>query len=366
MLVFLIFVVYFLIFFFWKKYVLWRPSKPVIFLFLLTTFLFPSCKEEESKSVSITAAQDDKRLSPQPESPQDALLPAEVHCLETKETKFCLINKTKDPNTKTYSGANIYVQKHVKSNNEWKFESEHYVFEEEFDYCEFAKDFELVTIDGTDYLYFAYRLSPMGNATDYTNLHFVLLSLKDFKQTILQYGGEPVYDKKGADGKIKGECTNLASFKNKTSLLNFLQKKVTNSPMIYHPTEDDLDMCLAKNYREQWKLDNPDVDIYFPLFKKETPLRITYYDESIFPDKNSETFDFIENNKYRAVTLFRGDVLAYDKTKNKYFPVLVNECSHGCNKSISFKSENVLEIIYSEANNEKIIVDLSLMIYKGE
>jgi hypothetical protein len=343
-----------------------KNIKIITHLLFLTVFLFFSCAEEqEAKSVSVETARSDESLPTQPPSPPEKLLPAEIHCVATSQNKYCLVNKSEGPTTKIYSGPEVYLQKYVKADDQWKYESEYYIFKEEFYYCEFASDFEIATIDGTEYLYFVYRLSSMGNATDYTDLRFVLFSLKDLKQTVLLYGGYPVYGKDGKGDKVKGGYMNLASFTNKPDLLDFLQKKATASPMVYQYSEKDLDMCHPDNYKQRWALDNPDIDILMKKMKtSETPLRIAYYEQNIFPEKDGSITSTIENGNYKVVSLFRNDILAYDKTNKKYFPVWVDECSHGCDKSISFTSQNILEIIYSETNNEKIIVDLSTMIYK--
>jgi hypothetical protein len=47
-----------------------------------------------------------------------------------------------------------------------------------------------------------------------------------------------------------------------------------------------------------------------------------------------------------------------------YFPIWIENCSHGCNKDISLIGDTTLKITYSEARNQEIIFDLKNMTYQ--
>lgn len=290
----------------------------------------------------------------------------EIHCLIRGENKYCLVSKDSGSANKLFiASPDLSLRIYKKVLNGWIVEAEHPILKEEFYYCELAKDFELASIEGEDYLYFVYSLTSMGNATTYTELHFSLFSLKDHKQTVLLYGGDPVYNSKGEFLSVKGEYINVAQLTSKTALLDFIQKKISSSPLVYNYSEEDLDMCRAKNYRQRLAMDNEDIAAITKQMKKsQAKMIITYYDESIFPVNESEISNTIENDDFKVVALFRNDVLAYDKNKKKYFPVWVEECTHGCDKNISFNDKQELEIAYTETEADKIIVDLSTMTYK--
>lgn len=295
-----------------------------------------------------------------------------INCLVTiidnKEYILCIANKTGvDGNDKMfYSNADIIFYKLTKFANAWRVETQKPIFAEEFSYCQFYDDFEIVIIDNKPYLYFLYRLSPMGNAVCYFNLNFALFSMTDFQFTTLNYGGDPVYDSRDNLKQINGDFTNLDKLSSKPELFKFLEDKASKSSIVYRATSQDLDMNSADNYEKKWLADNSSIKTVWDVNENtfEEPLQITYYNNNIFPTEECLISDKIENNKYKIVSLFRHNILGFDKIKKKYFPIWVESCSHGCNKSISFNSDKVLKIVYSEADNQTIVVDLIKMTYK--
>ena len=131
-------------------------------------------------------------------------------------------------------------------------------------------------------------------------------------------------------------------------------------------SKSDLAINNADNYEKKWQVDNSSIKTVWDVKENtfEEALRTTYYEKNIFPTEEGYFSEKIENSKYKVVSLFRSNILGYDKTKKKYFPIWVEHCSRGCNKSISFISDMVLKIVYSEADNETITVDLTNMTYK--
>ena len=295
-----------------------------------------------------------------------------INCLVTtidnKECIICIANKTGvDGNDKMfYSNADIIFYKLTKFADAWRIETQKPIFAYEFTYCDFYNDFEIATIGNKPYLYFLYRLSPMGNAVSFMDLNFALFSLTDFQLTTLDYGGDPVYDKKDNLQQIKGDFTNLDKLSSKPDLSKFLEDKASKSSVIYRATKQDLDMNSADNYEKKWQVDNSKIKSVWDTKENtfDEPLRVTYYDKSIFPTEQGYISGSVESTKFKIVSLFRNNILGYDKTKKKYFPIWVESCSHGCNKTVAFIDDTTLRITYSEANDEMIIVDLTNMTYK--
>jgi hypothetical protein len=291
-----------------------------------------------------------------------------VTTLDGKECIICLANKIgiDGPDKMHYINADIVYYKLSKFANAWRIETQKSVFKEELTCVEFYNDFEIITLDNKPYLYFLYRLSPMGNAISFTELNFSLFSLTDFHLTTLDYGGEPVYGKFSSLQKIKGDFTNLIELSSKPDLLRLLESKASQSTLVYRATSRDLEINSSENYEKKWQLDNSSVKTVWDVKDNtfEEPLRITYYDNSIFPTEQGCIDGTIENNKYKVITLFRNNILGYDKIKKKFFPIWVEGCMHGCNKEVSFANETTLKIVYSEAENEIITVDLAKMCYK--
>lgn len=290
-----------------------------------------------------------------------------VVSLDNKEIILCLANKTgiENNNKMFYSNPEIVFYKLSKFANTWRIEFQKTIIKEEFSYCEFYNDFDIIKIEDKSYLYFLYDLSPMGNAVNYVDLNFALLSLKDYKLTELDYGGEPNYDKNDNLKYIKGDFTNLDKLSSKPDILKFLENKAGKSSLIYRATKKDLDMNNADNYEKKWQIDNSKIKDVFSVMENtlDVPLKTTYYEQNIFPSDQNYISSKIENSKFRIISLFRNNILGFDKTKKKFFPIWVETCMHGCNKEIKFINSSTLQITYSEANNEKIIVDLSKMTY---
>jgi hypothetical protein len=205
----------------------------------------------------------------------------------------------------------------------------------------------------------------MGNMIEYYNLNFALFSLTDFQLTTLDYGGDPIYDDKLKLKQIKGDFKNLDKFNDKPELLSFLEGKASKCPLVYRATNSDLDMNSSANYEKKWEIDNSKIKSVWDNKNNiyDEPLRTTYYEKNIFPSDQGFINGRVENNKYIVVSLFRNNILGYDRVKKKYFPIWVESCTHGCNKTISFVKETILQITYSEADNQKIFVDLSKMTY---
>lgn len=290
-----------------------------------------------------------------------------VKTIDNKECIICLANKSGvDGKDKMfYSNPEIIYYKLTKFANSWRIETQKPVFTEEFIYCEFYKDFEVVVIKNKTYLYFLYNISPMGNAAEYYNLNFALFSLLDFQLITLDYGGDPIYNNKSKLQQIKGDFINLDKFNDKPELLFFLEGKARKCSLVYRATNSDLDINSSANYEKKWQIDNSKIKSVWDTKNNiyDEPLRTTYYDKNLFPSDKGVSDRKVENSRYIIVSLFRNNILGYDKARKKYFPIWVESCAHGCDKKLSFVKETILQITYSEADNQEILVDLSKMTY---
>ncbi|MEI8202455.1 MAG: restriction endonuclease [Bacteroidota bacterium] len=303
---------------------------------------------------------------------KDLVLLEPINCIVTSfENKECIIciadaeRKIAD-NAFHFSNAEIYFYKLSKFAGAWRVEIMEQIFKAEFIYCNFFEDFEIITINFIPYLYFNYCLSPMGNAINYNEIYFSLMSLKDFQQVTLNYGGIPFYDNEGNSKYIKGDFSNLEELNNKPEILNYLERKASKCSLIYRATKKDLELNTPENFIKKWKIDNPKIKSVWEVNENtiEESIVITFYDVSIFPKETNSIFQEIENDNYKIVAIFRNNILGYDKFQRKFFPIWVESCSHGCNKNISFIEDNILKITYSEANDQNIIINLSEKTYK--
>ncbi|HMZ67184.1 MAG TPA: hypothetical protein PLF66_24055 [Leptospiraceae bacterium] len=321
---------------------------------------------KQTKSIQITS------VSKAIEIFRDLVLVEPINCLVAiiakKENIICIANKAGvDSNNKMfYSNPEIVYYKLSKFADVWRVEKQAPVYKKEFFYWNSLPDFEIVTIGKKSYLFFHFLVSPMGNAVNLDELNFALFSLTDFRLTTLKYEGDP-YTKNEKLFYLKGDFMNLNQLNTKPKLLKYLEKRASKSPWIYRTTKSDLEINSSTNYEKKWRIDNSSIKQVWEYKENilEQSIQITYYDKNIFPPSyQGDTPRKIENSKYKIISLFRGDILGYDKTKEKYFPIWVDSCSHGCDKDISFISEDTLKIVYSEsANKEVVSIDLKKMTY---
>jgi hypothetical protein len=312
-------------------------------LSLLIFSTFTSQAQLTSKKEAVNIFKDLMRIEP-------------INCVVTKlngkETILVLANKTgvAGNNKMFYSNPDIFFYKLSRFAGAWWVEAQKPIINEEFYYCNLYKDFDKITLSNKPYLYLMYKLTPMGNAVPDGTLSFALFSLSDFQLTTLDY-----------DLNEK-DFTNINDLNSKQSLLNFLELKASKSPLVYRASENDLDLNASANYEKKWQVDNSSIKSVWEVKEKtaEGTLRTTYYNQNLFP---KDPIGSIENSQYKVVALFRNNILGFDKLKKKYFPIWVESCMHGCNKNISFLSPVKLKIVYSEANNQTITVDLSNMNY---
>lgn len=293
-----------------------------------------------------------------------------INCLATlidnTECIVCMANKTgveDEYNKMFYSDVDIVFYKLTKVNDKWKVETQKPLFSEELIYGTFSEDVEVTTIDNKPYLYFSYRTQQV---TFQASVYFCLFSITNFELTTLEYSGEPIYDNEGDFSHVKGEFEPMDRFKSMPDQLSFLKDKAHHSSNIYEKPNQDFGFNSSENYREKWELDNPEVDnVWFTKdYSSNQQLKITYYDADLFDFENGSVSFEIENAYYHLKSFFRGNVIGYDKVKKKFFPIWVEKCQRGCDKEIKFIDDSKFKIIYSEAENQTVVVDLKQMTYK--
>lgn len=289
-----------------------------------------------------------------------------------KNCIVCMANKTGPYREDKMFYAEADVFSYILTNNydyKWRLETQNRIFYEGEHYTVFQDGFEMKSFDNKPFIYFLYRRACHGNASDHSDLQFTLYSLIDSQLTVLEYGGYPMYSRDGKDNYrgIKGTFTEIKDKDEKPKLYKFLKSKASMSKTIFRPTKEDLDMTRAENYKEKWALDNPNAEEGWRQKGVSFPLNVVYYDESIFPTEEGSIISKAENSKFKVISLFRDDVLAYDKIRKKYFAIWVNveRCMRGCDKVVSFTNKTTLQIVYDERldSNMRIIVNLANMTY---
>ena len=271
-------------------------------------------------------------------------------------------------NTGIYSSPDIAIYLFQKFADIWQIEKSVKLFEDEFSYYGIKEPFKIVSINKKPFLYFVSEISSMGNASSASDLYFTLVSLTELKVTALNYVGEPLYDDNEKYKGLKGEFTNLDEIKSDKELFPFFESQIESSNLIYKPMKEDLDISNAKNYWKKWLLDNPELKEIIEKFNfnkySKGKINFTYYKKNIFPKEKGSIFKQIENKYFIIISMFRNNILAYDKINKNYFPIWINNCSHGCGKDIQFINSNTILITYYEADNQKISVNLKDKTYE--
>ncbi|KUJ62427.1 hypothetical protein AR687_08205 [Flavobacteriaceae bacterium CRH] len=251
----------------------------------------------------------------------------------------------------------ISVSKFKKNKESQKLIQKEILLSDEFYYINIDKNsFLRKKIDGVDYFLFAVMESPQGNGDPEYILSFIMVNTVTLKFYTLKYVGEVTLRCE--------ECIDGGFLKNEALESNLAIKKelylfANQNKWVYNPTGEEKDINYYKNYEQKWHLDNN-------ANKNSDFIKSTYYKENLFQfsglyDKDQVT----ENNDFKIVTYFRHNVIGYDKNKKLYFPIIVESCSSGCNKTIEFISKDEIEVSYEMNIQKPDTINLSKIKFKN-
>ncbi|WP_136669267.1 hypothetical protein [Flavobacterium sp. H122] len=260
----------------------------------------------------------------------------------------------------------ILASKYKKENNNFKLIKQDTLQYGEYVYIDVdPESFEEKKIRQDNYFLFTFSESFQGQAVIEKSIHFLALNTNDLRLTELPYNGTSSIR---CEECIDGEFSESKSLNSNPAIKKELYKKASKHKWIYHPTEEEKNPKNYKNYSKYWeKINNADNNLangYSPLPEE---IYSTYYKEDIFKF-TGDYEEIIENDTYKIVSYFRGNLLGYDKTKKLYFPIYIESCITGCNKKISFLSEHTIEVEFSEASaddNAKSVINLTDIIFKN-
>jgi hypothetical protein len=140
--------------------------------------------------------------------------------------------------------------------------------------------------------------------------------------------------------------SNIEEINNK-NVLNFLEKKASESEYVYKPSNE---LTLV----EQWKIDNK--GLYEKIFKKETEIIFKYTENSpyLFEEKTAENKDYIIYNR------FKGNLYGYNKKTKKYFIIWIPSWFYDTTIFMFLNEDNSLGIQDSTlgSNGARIYIDL--------
>lgn len=224
--------------------------------------------------------------------------------------------------------------------NKWQTKSTK-VYGNEFTYLTLRENFEKVTIDKRTYVYFSLQENEMGTgANGLATISFNLFDPLLDSVISIRYSGR-------GDSTVEGEFEHFDERRLGKKVLVFLERKAAHSKAIYRPREEDLDLERVGNYEKKWRIDNSFLpEPYKAAGYEEGTLNITYYSTKLISGYTPE--HMVQNSNYLVESYFRNDVIGYDKTLNKYFPIWIEFCNVGCDKNIRFATDSVLVISWDE------------------
>ena len=105
----------------------------------------------------------------------------------------------------------------------------------------------------------------------------------------------------------------------RTPEAEFLVAQAESAALIYHPTEEDLELEKAENATRKWLVENADNVTALECGENDVIMNITVYDKPIFSLGDSEEGARIEDDNLIVVADDKGAVYGFSKTKRRYF-----------------------------------------------
>ena len=226
------------------------------------------------------------------------------------------------------------------------------IFETDWSYLRIdSANLKIEKVNGREFLFIASNVSYMGKAIQEQEVNFLMLNINNPNEHYrLEYVGYPT--------DLCASCIKGTFVENKAPVYyRTLKRFADGSPYIYHPTAAEKNAEHYKNYREKWQKDNG-VDSAFGagFIGEMDEVFSTCYQENLF-EINGGSESTIENGRFLLMSYFRGDLIAYDKLKKLYFPVIVESCTHFCNKEIEFVDDYTIKITYEDLDSWELNLD---------
>lgn len=205
-------------------------------------------------------------------------------------------------------------------------------------------------IGNKDYVSLVIKQEYKGTAVTERNVIFYMVSLENFKVYTLVCSSSGTVRATHCDDCIDGELTFDKELDAKPEIKKSLYEVANNSKFIYHPSKKELAISYYKNYDSKWYIDNKtDNHMANGYSGINDTIYSTYYKENIFDFTGDlDGRETIENEYYKIVNFSRNNVLGFDKRKQLYFPIHIESCATGCNKIVTFVSDQEIKILFDE------------------
>lgn len=322
------------------------------FLFLLLCLLI-SCKKEKNNSEKT-----ETKIAAENVQIPDSLSQNSIFLHKNENGFFRVWVKSKEHRGKYFYSDTLNIlsaEEYVYENNRFSKIKEIKLSENSWSYLDIdSSNMKTETVGGKEYFFISANTSFMGTAVPEQTVQFWMINMKNIDENYeLLYSGYP----SEINNCIKGNFVNNKKLHHNIPIYNALQKFVKNSRLLCQPSKKEEHPDYYKNYAEKWQKDNQQ-DSHFGAGNMGALDRITstYYKEDLFKIA-AGTPTKIENNNFAVISYFRGDILAYDKKKKLYFPVIVESCTGFCNKEIQLINTNTLQITYEDQSSYELDLD---------
>lgn len=130
-------------------------------------------------------------------------------------------------------------------------------------------------------------------------------------------------------------------------VLNFIEKKVSNSEHIHRPENN---LTLA----DHWKIDNK--NIYESVIENTQTLNFHFSkDVEIYTEKIE-----VENNDYIIYNFFKGNMYGFKKSTKEYFLIWIPSWSYGTVTNVKFILNNNLQFEDSHLGDNGALITINL------
>ncbi|WP_267406248.1 MULTISPECIES: hypothetical protein [unclassified Chryseobacterium] len=318
-----------------------------------------SCKQEKKETIK-----DENIASSESFQIPDSLSKNSIFIEKNKDGIFRLRVQSKEQRGNYFFADTANILKA----EQYRFENNHFIKTKSVDlekteWSYFEIDSTNITfkqLNSKNYFLVSANTTNMGKAVPNQIVQFWAINKNDVKENYnLLYSG---YPSEFCNECIKGDFAENEKLNINKSVKNLLYQFAKNSKLIYHPKLSEKNPNNYKNYQEKWETDNGQDSHFGAGYIGELDkIYSTYYQKDLFSILGTPEMT-IENDQYLVGTYFRGNLLAYDKKKKLYFPVIVESCAGFCNKKIEFVNDHTLKITYEddssfEINLNKIIFD---------
>ncbi len=194
----------------------------------------------------------------------------------------------------------------------------------------------VTTIGDKDYMFFAFGALPQtGSQQGKVVMCLYEAQTSDF--ITVAYEGDMVE----RDGRklVYGKAENVR----RSAETEFLVAQAETAALIYHPTEEELELEKAENANRRWWRDNADNVVKLIAGEGDVKLTVTVYDKPIFSIGDTEDGSRIENDNLIVVADDKGAVYGFSKTKRRYFVVYAPKQESG-RSSVQFTADGALAV----------------------